>query len=131
MKGDEHSSCAVNANERAREVCVNLFMFGLKQQVFLYFSCNYCLIYCLKKKKANNKGRGHEPVLVSTSTCSLSRHALHSSPHLHRFPRALLSQPCYISLLGLPPNGKQLVWGLPRAHYAQFFNEFPSTSPVQ
>lgn len=45
-------------------------------------------------------------------------------------PRACPSHPCYISPLGLPLNGKQLVWGLPEAHYAQFFNEFPSTSPL-
>lgn len=38
--------------------------------------------------------------------------------------------PCNISPLGLPLNGKQLVLGLPGAHYAQFFNEFPPTSPL-
>lgn len=43
---------------------------------------------------------------------------------------ACLTQPCYISLPRLPLNGKQLVWGLPRAHFAQFFNEFSSTSPL-
>lgn len=40
------------------------------------------------------------------------------------------SHPCYISLPELPLNGKQLGRGLPRAHYAQIFNEFPSTSPL-
>lgn len=95
-------------------------MFVLKRQVFLYFRCNYVLIQCVKvKQEVTKESSPPHPHILSHAT--LYRLLLIFTA----FPELFLSQPCYISQLGLPPNGKQLVWGLPRAHYAQFFFESP------
>lgn len=76
--------------------------------------------------------RSHLPIIV-TFTPSVSHHVLLSHSSSSSSPLLLsvcMTHPCYISLPRLPLNGKQLGRGLPRAHHAQSFNEFPSTSPL-